>query len=130
MDREEGALLEAASPSGQVIVIEKEFGGLDFVQKPRTQALGGLLSAKSQSGEQNSTDINQSNALSDHLTTKLVPMSIHDVQNCDGEMDVLEVGAAPAQVLRNAQVVKDRDRSGEAQARREKDRQSRYLLRN
>ena len=84
---------------------------------------------KSPSGEQNSTDVNQSHALSDHLTTKLVPMSIHDIQNCDVDFDILEKDGARLRGMHNTQQKREKH-TEQTLTRHEKDRQSRYLLRN
>ena len=78
---------EDASPSNQVIIIEKEFNGFGFDQRQQTQ---NLLAAsmhddfKSPSHDLGSTDVNQSLVISDHLTNKMVPMQLQEIQNsCD-----------------------------------------------
>ena len=84
----------------------------------------------SPSGDHGSTDVNHSHVLSEHLTNKLVPMSIQDHnQNRDDEKEDLEKLRLENEKC-TSQLYQKRTARDASMTRQERERQSRFLLRN
>lgn len=119
-----------ASPTNQVIIIEKEFGSFEFKPRQSDQPLSPNEDGKSPSGDHGSTDVNHSHVLSDHLTNKLVPMSIQDAHQGQDEDKDDAVKIRHQNFKCASQLYQKRTARDTSLSRHERERQSRYLLRN